>query len=183
MAGEETTLRIDSSMMPSNFGGSLRLYMIESNKLLLDTGFTARSASETAGEAAQGVQQAINDSGTALSGVTTLNQAVDALDNAIVAIATDYVSYTKTAVQSIASPFQAVSYRVNGVQVIGARVGGFTAPAGVSSKAQINADAGYNVGGEYDQGQVQAIATGLVQVRKLVAALQEALISHGVIGV
>lgn len=182
MADDQSTLRLDASMMPSNFGGSMRLYMIESNKLLLDTGFTAKSAGDTAAQAVAGVQQAISDSGTALSGVTTLNQAVDALDSAIVAIATDYVSYTKQAAQAIPGAFQASSFRVNGVKVVGARVGGFPATTGSSSKDSLNADAGYNVGGDYDQGQVQAIASGLVQVRKLVAAIHEALTAHGLIG-
>lgn len=178
---DQSVLRLDAQMMPSNFGNSMRLYMIESNQLLLDTGYQARNANTTAGQAIENVQQAIDDSGTALTGVTTLNQAVDALDSALVAVATDYVSLTKKADQSIASGLQAANFRVGGNQVVGSRVSGFTPSAG-GSKVGLDAGVSYAVGASYAQAELQAVASGLQEVRKMVASIQAALTQHGLIG-
>lgn len=173
--------RLDSTMLPGNFSDTFRLYMIQSNQYLLDTGFTAKNASEKVAQVGSDATEALENAGTALNGVTTLNQAVQALDDAIVAVATDYVSLTKNAAQTIRSPFGAASYSVAGQQVVGSRRGGWQASGGTPKQGGMDADADYGVGGEYNQAQIQAIANGLKEVRKVVLALQQALSGHGLI--
>jgi hypothetical protein len=91
---------------------------------------------------------------------------------------------TTDKLQVLGSENVSVSYKVSGNQVVGARSTGWTASTGTASKAGINGSTTYTVGTTYSQSQVQAIATGLQEVRQLAVALQTALgatSGHGLI--
>jgi hypothetical protein len=119
---------------------------------------------------------------TSVSGLTS---RVTAAENNITSIQGDYVSKSATASQSLASPLSVTtSYSVGGIKVVGVRNTGWTASIGTSSKAGINGSASYAVSSTYTQSEVQSIASGLQEVRRLVVALQNALgasSGHGLI--
>ncbi|HHA1920500.1 TPA: phage tail protein [Enterobacter ludwigii] len=144
---------------------------------------------------------------TAEGNITTLQTDVSALQSSVSSIQTDYVSKSATANQTVqsaggsllvgnvASPTAdklqvlgsenvSVSYKVAGLQVVGARNTGWTASTGTASKAGINGSATYTVSATYTQSEVQAIATGLQQVRQWAVAMQTdmgATSGHGLI--
>lgn len=77
-----------------------------------------------------------------------------------------------------------VSYKVAGLQVVSAQQTGWTASTGTALKGGINAATAYTVGAAYSQAEVQAIAAGLVEARRVIKALQDALAAttgHGLI--
>lgn len=119
---------------------------------------------------------------TNVSGLTT---RVTTAESNISQIQGDYVSKSATASQSIASPLSVTaSYSVSGIKVVGTRNTGWTASTGAASKSGINGSASYTVSSTYTQSEVQSIASGLQEVRRLVVALQNALgatAGHGLI--
>lgn len=77
-----------------------------------------------------------------------------------------------------------VSYKVAGLQVVSAQQTGWTASTGTALKGGINAATAYPAGALYSQAEVQAIAAGLVEARRVIKALQDALAAtsgHGLI--
>lgn len=144
---------------------------------------------------------------TAEGKIVTLRSDVDYLLDEVISIESDMVSKSSTSNQTIqsgggsfligniASPTAdklqvlgsenvSVSYKVAGLQVVGARNTGWTASTGTASKEGINGSTTYTVSAAYTQSEVQAIATGLQQVRQLAVALQTALgatSGHGLI--
>lgn len=144
---------------------------------------------------------------TAEGNITTLQADVSALQSSVSSIQTDYVSKSATANQTIqsaggsllvgnvASPTAdklqvlgsenvSVSYKVAGLQVVGARNTGWTASTGTASKAGINGSTTYTVSAAYTQSEIQAIATGLQQIRQWAVAMQTAVgatSGHGLI--
>lgn len=119
---------------------------------------------------------------TSVSGLTT---RITTAESNISSIQGDYVSKSATASQSLASPLSVTtSYSIGGVKVVGARNTGWTASTGTSSKSGINGSASYTVSSAYTQSEVQSIASGLQEVRRLVVALQNAMgatSGHGLI--
>lgn len=117
--------------------------------------------------------------------VSSLTTRVTAAEGNITTLQGDYVSKSAVASQTLASPLNvATSYSVGGTKVVGARNTGWTASTGTASKAGINGSASYTVSATYTQSEIQAIATGLQQVRQLAVALQTALgatSGHGLI--
>lgn len=121
--------------------------------------------------------------------ITTAESDIDYLQSELVtaeanitAIQGDYVSRSGTASQTLASPLNvASSYSVNGTQVVGARVTGFTAASGTALKGAFAADNTYTIGTTYSQAQVQALATDLRTARQRIKALEDAMRSHGLI--
>ncbi|MBL7390981.1 phage tail protein [Escherichia coli] len=117
--------------------------------------------------------------------VTNLTTRVSTAENNITTLQGDYVSKSVLTSQSLASPLSVTtSYSVGGTKVVGARNTGWTASTGTASKAGINGSTTYAVSATYTQSEVQAIATGLQQVRQLAVALQTALgatSGHGLI--
>lgn len=117
--------------------------------------------------------------------VSSLTSRVTDAETNISSIQGDYVSKSATTSQSLSSPLNVItSYSVGGVKVVGARNTGWTASTGTSSKAGINGSAAYAVSSTYTQSEVQSIASGLQEVRRLVVALQNALgatSGHGLI--
>ncbi|MEX9294158.1 phage tail protein [Providencia alcalifaciens] len=121
----------------------------------------------------------INDHETRL---TTAESDIDYLAEKVSEIDADYVSLSRETTQILASPISVKdSYSVNGVQVVGARVTGFTASTGTASKAGINASQTYSVGATYSQAEVKAISDALTETRKSLKALEDMARSHGLI--
>jgi len=122
---------------------------------------------------------------TLQTNLTALTTRVTTAEGNITTLQGDYVSKSAVASQTLASPLNvATSYSVGGTKVVGARNTGWTASTGTASKAGINGSTTYTVSATYTQSEVQAIATGLQQVRQLAVALQTALgatSGHGLI--
>ncbi|MHA0866187.1 phage tail protein [Enterobacter wuhouensis] len=122
---------------------------------------------------------------TIQTNLSSLTTRVTTAEGDITAIQGDYVSKSAVASQTLASPLNvATSYSVGGTKVVGVRNTGWTASTGTASKAGINGSTTYTVSATYTQSEIQAIATGLQQVRQLAVALQTALgatSGHGLI--
>lgn len=143
------------------------------------TADAAQESADTAKDAADAAQE------TADSAVTAAQSAqgsADAANEAIEVLGDRVIVTDNTAPQIVQGPLQAASFRVGGVKVVGSRVTGFTDPTGTGSKAGIAADATYAVGAAYSQSEVAALAAGLVEARKTIAALQALILSHGLGG-
>ncbi len=151
----------------------------------------ADAAAASAAAAAQAAQDASEARLTADQAISDAADAQDAADaaqstsNSALALAqeidVDYVSKTETADQAVASNLQAASYRVNGLQVVGARVPGWTTGTGTPSYAAFNANTAYTVGAAYSQTEILAISLGLVDARQRILALERTLRAHGLI--
>lgn len=117
--------------------------------------------------------------------VTSLTTRVSTAEGNISTLQGDYVSKTAITTQSLASPLNVTtSYSVAGTKVVGVRKTGWTASTGTASRSGINGSAAYSVSGTYTQSEIQAIATGLQQVRQWAVAMQAdmgATAGHGLI--
>lgn len=104
------------------------------------------------------------------------------LDGRISEIKVDYVSLSKTEKQKLLSPIDvSTSYSVNGTKVVGSRVTGFTSATGTAFKGSFNANQSYSFSADYTRSEMQTIASGLVEARQRIKALEDALRSHGLI--
>ena len=74
-----------------------------------------------------------------------------------------------------------VSYKVAGLQVLGARQTGWTAATGTANKGAFDADQVFTVGATYSQTEVQALANALRAERQRTKALEDAMRAHGLI--
>jgi len=140
----------------------------ELSSALEGTTATATSALQTANSAkddAAAAQRAANSAG---NGVGDLNM------NAVLKNITDP--------QNVGGPLGAANFRVGGVQVVGARVGGWTPVTGTQQRGGINADQTFNASAAYSQAEANAVASGLLESRRLIAALYGAMAAHGLIG-
>ncbi|MTC32372.1 phage tail protein [Providencia alcalifaciens] len=125
------------------------------------------------------VESRLDDHETRL---TTAESDIDYLSEKVTEIDDDYVSLSRETTQILTSPISVKdSYSVNGVQVVGARVTGFTASTGAASKSGFNASKTYSVGAAYSQAEVKAIADDLTATRKSLKALEDMARSHGLI--
>ncbi|WP_273840369.1 phage tail protein [Providencia rettgeri] len=114
--------------------------------------------------------------------LTTAESDIDYLTEKVADIDADYVSLSRETTQILASPISVKdSYSVNGVQVVGAQVTGFTASTGTASKAGFNANQTYSIGSTYDQLEIQALASALTETRKSLKALEDMARAHGLI--
>lgn len=112
---------------------------------------------------------------TAESDITYLTEKVSEID-------ADYVSLGRETTQILASPISVKdSYSVNGVQVVGTRVTGFTASTGTASKSGFDANKTYAVGATYSQAEMQALSSALTETRKSLKALEDMARAHGLI--
>ncbi|EPK4542402.1 phage tail protein [Serratia marcescens] len=75
----------------------------------------------------------------------------------------------------------AVSYKVAGIQVVGAQQTGWTAATGTANKGPFNADQSYTIGASYSQSEVQALADALKAACQRVKALEDMARTHGMI--
>ncbi|HAU5546377.1 TPA: phage tail protein [Proteus mirabilis] len=104
------------------------------------------------------------------------------LDGRISEIKVDYVSLSKTEKQKLLSPIDvSTSYSVNGTKVVGSRVTGFTSATGTALKGSFNANQSYSFSADYTRSEMQTLASGLVEARQRIKALEDALRSHGLI--
>ncbi len=104
------------------------------------------------------------------------------LDGQISEIKVDYVSLSKTEKQKLLSPIDvSASYSVNGTKVIGTRVTGFTSATGTALKGSFNANQSYSFSADYTLSEIQTLASGLIEARQRIKALEDALRSHGLI--
>lgn len=114
--------------------------------------------------------------------LTTAESDIDYLTEKVAEIDADYVSLSRETTQILASPISVKdSYSVDGVQVVGARVTGFTASTGTASKSGFNANQIYSVGSTYDQSEIQALSSALTATRKSLKAIEDTLRTHGLI--
>lgn len=104
------------------------------------------------------------------------------LDGRISEIKADYVSLSKTEKQKLLSPIDvSTSYSVNGTKVVGSRVTGFTSATGTALKSSFNANQSYSFSADYTRSEMQTLASGVVEARQRIKALEDALRSHGLI--
>ncbi|HHI0556763.1 TPA: phage tail protein [Klebsiella pneumoniae] len=74
-----------------------------------------------------------------------------------------------------------VSYKVAGLQVIGARQTGWTAATGTAFLGAFNANQAFTVSSAYTQTEIQAMATALTETRQRLKALEDMARTHGLI--
>jgi len=72
-----------------------------------------------------------------------------------------------------------VSYKVAGLQVVGARQTGWTAATGTALLGAFNANQAYTVSAAYTPAEIQSLAAGLVQARQRIKALEDMARTHG----
>ncbi|MEU9778304.1 hypothetical protein [Streptomyces sp. NPDC047968] len=134
--------------------------------------------------------------------VTTAEGNITTLQGKVSTIETNYVSKavsTSQSVQSsggsflvgnIATPttdklqvggsVNAVSYKVAGIQVVGAQRTGWTAATGTAYRGAFDANQAWTIG-ILDIVQIQQIANSLTQARQRIKALEDDLRAHGLI--
>lgn len=86
---------------------------------------------------------------------------------------------TTDKVQVTGSSNVSVSYKVAGLQVVGARQTGWTAATGTALLGAFNANQAYTISAAYTQAEIQALAAGLVQARQRIKALEDMARTHG----
>lgn len=109
----------------------------------------------------------------------TVNQSVQAGGGSL--LVGSVTSPTADKLQVAGSENVSVSYKVSGLQVVGARQTGWTAATGTSLLGVFNASQAYSTGTAYSQAELQAIAQGLVQARQRIKALEDMARTHGLI--
>ncbi|MBY5301428.1 phage tail protein [Citrobacter freundii] len=134
--------------------------------------------------------------------IVSLQGDVSDLQTDVTTIQDDYVSKTATANQTVqpvsgsllvgtvaiptADKLQvagsinvSVSYKVAGLQVLGARQTGWTAATGTAYKGAFNADQTYGISAIFNLLELQAVAAGLKEARQRIKALEDAQRLHG----
>ena len=143
---------------------------------------SAAAAAQAAAVAAQtSANTAITNAATAQAAAVAAQTTANSALTLATTINGDYVSKTLATAQSIASTFQAASYRVGGNQVVGARVTGWTASTGTTLLGAFNANTAYAAGAAYLQSEAAAVAAGLTEARQRIIALETAMRTHGLI--
>lgn len=147
---------------------------------------TAAQADATSALANAATAQAAADAAQASANTGIANAAAaQATANSVLTLATtingDYVSKTAVAAQSVVSTFQATSYLIAGLQVVGPRVTGWTAATGTALLGAFNANTAYAAGVVYLQAEATAAYAGLTEARQRIKALEDAMRTHGLI--
>ncbi|HGM5338193.1 TPA: phage tail protein [Serratia marcescens] len=73
------------------------------------------------------------------------------------------------------------SYKVLGLQVLGARQTGWTAATGTANKGAFDADQSFTIGATYSQAEVQALAEAFKAACQRIKALEDMARTHGMI--
>ncbi|MBD2782402.1 phage tail protein [Xenorhabdus szentirmaii] len=119
---------------------------------------------------------------TAESNISKQNERIVAVESDVRTIKSDYISKSTVAIQKLSSPLNVTtSYSVNGVQVVGVRVAGFTAATGASLKGTLNADATQLISDTYTPDEIRALVSLVISGRQRIKALEDALRAHGLI--
>lgn len=140
------------------------------NEAILDAAAAQGAADAAQADATQALSDAANAQSTADSALA-LAQAID----------DDYISKAEASAQAVVSTFQAASYFVAGLKVVGARITGWTAAVGTPNYSGFNGSTTYAVGAVYSQTEVAALASGLLEARQRIIALEKAMRDHGLI--
>lgn len=140
----------------------------ELSSALESTDATAKSALQNANSAQQDAATALRAANNAGNGVGDINM--------------NAVFKNTTATQTVGGPLGASQFNVGGNKVVGGRVGGWTATSGTEQRGSLNADQGFNAGGQYSQAEAAAVAAGLVEARKVIHSLVTLVLSHGLAG-
>lgn len=140
------------------------------NQAILDAASAQGAADAAQADATQALSDAADAQSTADSALN-LAQDIDA----------DYISKTEVAAQTVISTFQAGSYFIAGLQVVGARITGWTAATGTPYYGAFNGNTTYAAGAVYLQSEATAVASGLLQARQRIIALEKAMRDHGLI--
>ena len=94
-------------------------------------------------------------------------------------IKSDYVSKSQQTFQEMASSLGvAGNLSIDGEIVVIATQQGWSAHTGALQLGGMDSSVGYSVGAAYNQAEIQNIAAGLVEARKVINALSSALYSH-----
>ncbi|MDE9455557.1 phage tail protein [Xenorhabdus bovienii] len=202
--------RIDATLLPSNFSQPYFLYVVQQGADLGNVANKANQAGDGAYDAqvkndeqdvvladhekqltdhekriTSAEEKLVNHEQrltTAESNIASQSQRITAVESDVKTIKSNYISKSATTVQKLASPLDvATSYSVNGVQVIGTRVTGFTAATGMALKDSFNADANQAISQTYTPAEIQALVSLVVSSRQRIKALEDALRAHGLI--
>jgi len=114
-----------------------------------------------------------------ISKATSSSQSVQATGGSF--LVGNIVTPTTDKLQVEGSENVTVSYKVVGLQVVGARQTGWTAATGTANLSTFNANQAFTVSATYTQAEVQAMATALVATRQRLKAMEDALRTHGLI--
>lgn len=143
---------------------------------------SAAAAAQASASAAQASADAAQlDATQALSDAADAKSTADSALNLASDIDADYISRTILTSQEVLSTFQAPSYLVAGLQVIGPRVTGWTAATGTALLGSFNANTTYAAGVVYLQADAAAAYDGLTEARQRIKALEDAMRIHGLI--
>lgn len=153
-----TAPRIDALMLPPNFSRAYQMYVIQQGSDMQTIAGRANSAGQDAATAQE--QNAQQDKKIASQGET------------LEKISGDYVSLTASGLQAVKSQFGAASFSINGVQVVGARVTGFTAATGSGFRGAFDANKTFDA---------TTAPAGLTETRQRLKSLEDALRAHGLI--
>lgn len=93
----------------------------------------------------------------------------------------DVPAPTTDKLQTAGSVNVSVSYKVAGVQVLGARQTGWAAATGTANKGAFDADLTFTISATYTQTEIQALADALRAERQRTKALEDAMRAHGLI--
>ncbi len=159
--------RIDALMLPNNFSRAYQMYVLAQHDNITSINDKANDAGEKAKDATEK-----NDE---------QDKEIKANSDAIAGFKDDYVSRSATDEQKLVSGLDAAYFAVNGVQVVGAQVTGFTPAIGTAYRGAFNADQAFAVSASYSQSEIQALADALKEARQRTKALEDALRAHGLI--
>ncbi|MDE9447996.1 tropomyosin, partial [Xenorhabdus bovienii] len=119
---------------------------------------------------------------TAESNIASQGQRITAVESDVKTIKSDYISKSATTVQLLASPLSVTtSYSIGGVQVVGARVTGFTAMAGTPHKGAMNANQSWTAEETYTRSTIQSLMNQVTLLAQRSKAYEDALRTHGLI--
>lgn len=195
MASLELT-QLNQNDIPSTFPDPLRRVLLDLFTNLNQFGeditaaLDAATTAQSTGEAAQQSSEVIEDSvskvanlAQSASNLATSNaDLISELQTAIGDLGDiegDYVSKSDTNHQEIVSSLGVAGYLdVDGDQVLIKTETGWAASTGTKKNGGIDADISYPVSSTPTQAEVQAIADGLVETRKVLIAIIDALTNH-----
>ncbi|AXF76614.1 DNA stabilization protein [Erwinia tracheiphila] len=149
---------INAQMLPSNFSRAYQLYVLQQSNSMVNIANKANSAGR--------------DANTAQEQNEEQDKTIASQGEALKQINGDYVSKSATDAQSVGGSLGATSFTVNGIQVVGGRVTGFTPATGSASSGAFNADADFDP---------DSAPGGLKEARQRIKALEDALRAHGLI--
>jgi len=142
---------------------------------------TANGALASAGAAQTTANTALANAATAQSAANAAQTTANAAQTLANTINADYISKTAAPPQSVARTLQAASYLLGGLQVVGPRITGWTAATGTPYYGAFNGNTTYAAGATYLQAEAAAVASGLLEARQRIIALEKAMRDHGLI--